>query len=112
MATSSVSRATALAIIKSAAEALHDGRVHPDDAAAVPRALAHACDTSGVSPQAFDAAIAADPELEHLQNEALHEALAGDADPGPHAEISRESMSGKPGDTTKSRTHSEPDTRR
>jgi hypothetical protein len=105
---SSVSRAAVLEIVKSASNALRAARASPDDAAAVARALAEACAAAGVSAAAFDAAVAADADLEQLETAALREAVAGGADPGPYAEISRESMSGKPGDTTKSRTNSEP----
>jgi hypothetical protein len=108
MVTASLSRECVLEIVKSAADALRAARTSAEDTRAVSDALARACATLRVAPEAFDAAIGADPELETLKNEALREALAGGTDPGPYAEISRESMSGLPGDTTKSRTESEP----
>lgn len=103
-----VSRADVLEVVKSAANALRAARAKPDDPKVVPLALAAACVERGVSPQAFDDAITADPELERLKGEALREAVLGATDPGPYAEVSRESSSGLPGDTTKSRTKPEP----
>ena len=106
--TEPVPRASVLAIVRSAADELRTTRARLEDPAAVSRALASACRAAAVSPHAFDAAVASDPELESLKSAALDEALAGSTDPGPHAEISRESMSGQPGDTTKSRSDPEP----
>lgn len=44
-------------------------------------------------------------ELAELERQADLEASGEPADPGPNAEVSRESPSGKPGDTTKTRTN-------
>lgn len=101
-------RELVLDIVKRAAGAIQTDPTKADDPAVVAQNLASACDAVGVSPEAFDATIADDPELELLKSAALHEAVAGGADPGPHAEISRESMSGIPGDLTKSRSEPEP----
>ena len=92
------SRAVVLEIVREAAAKLHETQ-EGDAAAAV--ALRDACVSAGVEPTAFDAAIAADPELELLEQNAIREALLGSTDPGPYGGISRESMTGQPGDTTK-----------
>jgi hypothetical protein len=42
-------------------------------------------------------------EMEELERQSALEAPGTQPDPGPNAEISRESPSGKPGDTTKTR---------
>lgn len=44
-------------------------------------------------------------EMEELEREAALERSGTQPDVGPNAEISRESPSGKPGDTTKTRTN-------
>lgn len=75
-------------------------------------ALAKACDELGVDPETFDTAIAGDIELELLKTNILRQAIAGTTDPGPYGEISRESPSGQPGDTTKNRSEPEPPVRR
>lgn len=108
MATELVPRASILQIIKSAADALRAARASPEDGVAVSRALADACCSAGVSPEAFDAAIATDVDLYRLESDALGEALTERADPGPYGAISRESPGGRPGDTSKTRTNPEP----
>lgn len=75
-------------------------------------ALARACDELGVDPDAFDTAIAGDLELELLKTNVLRQAIAGTTDPGPYAEISRESPAGQPGDIRKNRSEPEPPVRR
>lgn len=75
---------------------------------ALPDAIASGCTAVGISPQDYSSAVEADPELEELQRRTFDEALTEAPDPGPYAAISRESMSGKPGDLSKSRTHPEP----
>jgi hypothetical protein len=109
MAAAPLSRASVLDIIRRASNALRAERAGPDDEAAVSRALANACGAKGVAPEAFDRTVGADPDLYQLKNDALREAFSGTADPGPYGSISRESPSGQPGDTTKSRTNPEPD---
>lgn len=71
-------------------------------------AIRTTCDAEGISPQEYRAVVAADRELEHLQELAFREAMGGSTDPGPYAAISRESMSGQPGNTMKSRSRPEP----
>lgn len=90
-----VTRETALEVVRRAAAKLQAGR---ESTAAVVHA---ACAEMGVEPAAFEAVMAADPDLEQLEVAAFDEALAGSTDPGPHGEISRESSSGKPGVLTK-----------
>lgn len=108
MCPEAVPRESVLEIVKSAAGALSGSRVSAHDPQRVSRALAAACRAAGVAPDAFDAAVAAAPELEQLTSNALQEAMVGSTDPGPNAEISRESSSGQPGDLTKSRSEPEP----
>lgn len=105
---SSARRRQVLGAIRDVADRLRDEHVQPDDARAVERVIRATCDAKGISPQEYRATIEADRELEHLQDLAFHEALAGSTDPGPNAAISRESMSGQPGNTMKSRSHPEP----
>ena len=105
MSAGALPRESDLHIVKSAAGALRASRASAHDPQRVPRALAAACRAAGVAPEAFDAAVEAEPELEQLKSAAIHEAVAGSTDPGPNAEISRESMSGQPGDLTKSRSN-------
>jgi hypothetical protein len=100
MGTQSVNRTRAIRIIRQAADALQAARTKPEDSTAVSRALARACSELGIEPAAFDALIAADPELELLKVNAIREAVAGSTDPGPHDAISREAATGQPGDTT------------
>jgi hypothetical protein len=97
MSPETVPRASVLEIIKTAAGALRAARTSPEDGPAITGALAEACGKNGVSPDAFDAALRADAELDRLKSDALREALTGRADPGPYAAISRESPSGQPG---------------
>ena len=108
MSAEAVPRESVLTIVKNAAAALRGSHAGAHDPQRVPRALAAACRAAGVATDAFDAAVEAEPEHEQLKSAALREAMAGSADPGPNAEISRESMSGQPGDLTKSRSEPEP----
>jgi hypothetical protein len=108
MSSTHAPRTSVIAIIKNAADALRSAGAKPEDPGVVAQALATACSTAGVTPAAFDRAVAADPELGHLKTSALDEALAGVTDPGPNAQISRESPSGQPGDLAKSRANPEP----
>lgn len=78
------------------------------DRTRVVHAIASACDTAGIAPQRYAVALAEDPLLAKLEHDAIDDAIADAPDPGPYAAVSRESMSGRPGDTTKSRTHPEP----
>ena len=48
-------------------------------------------------------------ELAELERQKALEDAGEPTDPGPNAEISRESPSGKPGDTTKTRTPRAPE---
>jgi hypothetical protein len=66
-------------------------------------ALDSALEKSGVSREAYKAALNADPELADLENKAHKQAAVEAPDPGPYDTISRESPSGQPGDLTKSR---------
>lgn len=52
------------------------------------------CARAGVSPDAYDRAVQSDPALLVLHHSALEEALVGPVDPGPNAQISRESPTG------------------
>jgi hypothetical protein len=101
-------REKALRALRKAADEVRSTGVAPDDGAEVRRALASACDSEGISPQEYDAIIQGDDELRELQQSALEEGITGGADPGPYAAISRESMSGKPGDLSKSRWNPDP----
>ena len=91
------SRTAIISIIKGASDALRAAAARPDQPGVVAQALADACSTAGVAPSSFDEAVRADPELEQLKTTALDEALTGVTDPGPNAQISRESSSGQPG---------------
>jgi hypothetical protein len=71
-------------------------RVHEDDPAALDELLELACSRMGVLREAYEAALALDPDLLDLQRLALKEIVAQPADPGPYSEISRESPSGTP----------------
>lgn len=76
-----------------------------DSESAVTGAIAAACDEAGISPQDYRAVVDASNELGELERAALGEARSGGStDPGPYAAISRESPSGKEGDTTKNRS--------
>ena len=108
MSAEAVPRESVLRIVMSAAVELRASHASAHDPQRVPRALAAACRAAGVAPAAFDAAVEAEPDLEQLKSAALLEAVAGSTDPGPNAEISRESMSGQPGDLTKSRSKPQP----
>jgi|GEM_PF-5834381 len=101
-------RERVIEVVKRTAEALQASRTHADDTQAAADALRAACDSVGISPQDFDGAIASDTDLQMLKETAIREAVAGSTDPGPHGAVSRESMSGKPGDLTKSRTNQTP----
>jgi hypothetical protein len=103
-------REKAITALHEAVDELRRGGAAPGDRDAVARAIAAACDSEGISPQEYAAIIAADPDLQELERAALDEGLEGAADPGPYGAISRESMSGKPGDLSKSRWN--PDTPR
>ncbi|MDB4943340.1 MAG: hypothetical protein JWP97_2874 [Labilithrix sp.] len=99
MAIEGSKRASVVQVIKEAASTLRDAKSEPTDDAAVGEALRAACGKRGISPEEFDAAVRDEPELLLLQKNAIREALAGSTDPGPHAEISREAATGRPGDT-------------
>lgn len=109
MSISPLPRAAALEVIRNAADAIAATKTGPRDANALARALMTACASAGIAPEELDAAVAADPELYRLEQEALKDAMTGQPDPGPYAAISRESPSGQAGDTSKSRTSPEPD---
>ncbi|AKU95414.1 hypothetical protein AKJ09_02078 [Labilithrix luteola] len=102
-----VSRWQVITAMRAAADQLRDERARSDDEPAVEKAFATSCDTMGIPPRDYRETVAADPDLELLEQLAVREALAGSTDPGPYAAISRESMSGQPGNTLKSRTHPE-----
>lgn len=93
--------------MRAAADQLRDERARSDDEPALEKAFATSCDTMGILPREYRETVEADPELELLEHLAVREALAGSTDPGPYAAISRESMSGQPGNTLKSRTNPE-----
>lgn len=98
MGTQNLDRAKAIRIIRDAADMLKGAKIHPDDAPAIGYALADECGKLGIAPEAFDAFVMNNPELEQLKIAALREALAGTSDPGPHDAISREAATGQPGD--------------
>lgn len=104
---SQVSRWQVITTMRAAADQLREERARSDDDPAVEKAFATSCDTMGIPPREYRETVEADPELELLEHLAVREALAGSTDPGPYAEISRESMSGQPGNTLKSRTNPE-----
>jgi hypothetical protein len=65
-----------------------------NDDTAENEALAAACASAGVSRDAYFEALRSDPALMELHRAALSEATIGTPDPGPNAQISRESPSG------------------
>src|SRR4051794_37249365 len=65
-----------------------------DDDTAENEALAAACARAGVSPGAYRETLRSDTALMELHRAALSEATVGTPDPGPSAQISRESPSG------------------
>jgi hypothetical protein len=100
---STVPRETLLRVIRTAAEAAGSPPVEHDEDAEFRWAIEAACRTADITTQAYDQGLAADPELERLQVMAFRDAV-GSPDPGPYGAISRESPSGRAGDTTKSRS--------
>jgi hypothetical protein len=91
--------AVILRVIREAHQAVLAG---PDEGAAFEEAIADACAAQELAPEDYRRAVASDPELQRLEEMAFREAV-GAPDPGPYGEISRESPSGKPGDTVKPR---------
>jgi hypothetical protein len=71
-------------------------RVYADDAAALGELLDLACSRTSVDRAAYEAALLADALLFEIQRLALREIIAEPPDPGPYAEISRESPAGTP----------------
>jgi len=71
-------------------------RVLADDAAALGELLDLACARTGVERGLYEAALLADALLLELQRLSLRDIVAEPADPGPYAEISRESPAGTP----------------
>jgi hypothetical protein len=69
-------------------------RLYADDAAVLDELLELACSRTGVERAAYEAALLADALLFELQRLALRDIVAEPADPGPYAEISRESPAG------------------
>ncbi len=101
-------RETVLRVIRAATTTLREQAGRPGDPTERRRAIATACTREGISPQAYEALVTHDAELERLERAALGEAGAGVADPGPYDAISRESRSGREGDLTKSRWNPPP----
>lgn len=101
-------RERALSALRLAVDLMRERGTHPGDEEGVRWAIATACDSEGISPQDYDHVVRGDPDLEQLELAAFEVGVAGTADPGPYAAISRESMSGKPGDLSKSRTNPDP----
>jgi hypothetical protein len=64
------------------------------DSALEDEAVTTVCARAGVSPDAYERAVQSDPALVELHHSALEEALIGPVDPGPNAQISRESPTG------------------
>jgi hypothetical protein len=58
--------------------------------------LERACEATGLARAAYEIAVRDDPSLRELQRFALDEIFISPADPGPYAEISRESPAGTP----------------
>jgi len=73
--TGALPRESVLHIVRSAAGALRTSRASAHDPQRVPRALAAACRAAGVAPEAFDAAVEAEPELEQLRSAAISRAF-------------------------------------
>ncbi len=71
-------------------------RVCADDPTTLDELLDLACSRSAVDRAAYEAALLADAALFELQRLALRDIVAEPADPGPYAEISRESPAGTP----------------
>jgi hypothetical protein len=71
-------------------------RFYADDPAVLGMLLELACEKTGIVRLAYELALAEDTALLDLQRLALKEIVAEPADPGPYAEISRESPSGTP----------------
>ncbi|MFT3769342.1 MAG: hypothetical protein QM820_28220 [Minicystis sp.] len=67
-----------------------------DDVEGLAELLSHACAEVGVPRADYEEALCEDPSLRELQKLALDEVLLEQSDPGPHAEISRESPAGTP----------------
>lgn len=99
-------REKVIAAIRIASDRFSVDRTAQPDEQELADAVAAACDEVGISPQEYRTVIDASDELTELEHEAMGEARFGVADPGPYAAISRESPSGKAGDTTKNREHS------
>jgi hypothetical protein len=97
--------------MRAAADLLRAEKTGPKDEGAIRRAIATACDTMGISPQDYVAIVQSDATLSELEQHAIDEAVMGSTDPGPHAAISRESNSGKPGDLSKARSFPVPSRR-
>lgn len=101
-------REKVLRAMRLTADTLRERRAEPNDTDALRRAVVEACDTVGISPQDYRSIVESDPMLAELEQHAVTEAVAGSTDPGPHAAISRESNSGKPGDLSKARSQPQP----
>jgi hypothetical protein len=71
-------------------------RLFDDDPLLLDALLDLACLSTGVPRVLYDAVLAADAELFELQRLALEEIVAEPPDPGPYAQISRESPAGTP----------------
>ena len=71
-------------------------RVFADDAAALSELLELACSRTGVDRELYEAELHRDALLFDLQRLSLREIVAEPPDPGPYAQISRESPAGTP----------------
>lgn len=88
------------------AKVIHAIKDYTDALGSKPQAeaLAEACEKSGISVDAYNEALRADPSLADLEKQSTTGAVVESADPGPYDAISRESPSGQPGDLTKPRS--------
>jgi hypothetical protein len=71
-------------------------RLYADDASALGELLDLACARTGLERAVYEAALLADATLFEVQRLTLREIVAEPPDPGPYAEISRESPAGTP----------------